>query len=97
MQLGALAVVIRQTNIIWILFVCCNEVINITLAGQKEKIDGDDTDFSIRKNSRVTPKNSVSNLRKRKVSSSADSEIHLMSTSSVSSRNFMSGLSSLVY
>lgn len=90
--LGALAVVIRQTNIIWLLFVCCNEVINITLAGQKEKIDGDDTDFSIRKNSRVTPKNSVSNLRKRKVSSSADSEIHLMSTSSVSSRNCMSGI-----
>ncbi|KAM5560110.1 dol-P-Glc:Glc(2)Man(9)GlcNAc(2)-PP-Dol alpha-1,2-glucosyltransferase [Rosa sericea] len=89
--LGALAVVIRQTNIVWILFVCCSEVINITLAGQTDKI-GVDTDFSVRKNSRPVPKNSVSNLRKRKVSSSADTEIHSMPASSVSSQSCTSGI-----
>lgn len=91
MQLGALAVVIRQTNIVWILFVCCCEVINITLVGQRDKIDVDDTDYSVRKNSRPTPKNSVSNLRKRKVSTAADTEICSMAASSVSSQNYTSG------
>ncbi|KAL6138722.1 hypothetical protein ACLB2K_064001 [Fragaria x ananassa] len=90
--LGTLAVVIRQTNIVWILFVCCCEVINITLVDQRDKIDVDDTDYSVRKNSRPTPKNSVSNLRKRKVSTAADTEIRSMPASSVSSQNYTSGI-----
>lgn len=97
MQLGVLAVVIRQTNIVWMLFVCCCEVINITLGGQRDKIDVDDTDFSIRKNVELTPANSItlgSNLRKRKLRSSVDNGIHLMSTRSFSSQKLTSGLSS---
>ncbi|XP_050381341.1 dol-P-Glc:Glc(2)Man(9)GlcNAc(2)-PP-Dol alpha-1,2-glucosyltransferase [Argentina anserina] len=90
--LGALAVVIRQTNIVWILFVCCSEVINITLVGQRDKIDVDDADFLVVESSRPTPKNSVSNLRKRKVNSSADTNIHSMLASSVTSRHYRSGI-----
>ncbi|PQQ06855.1 dol-P-Glc:Glc(2)Man(9)GlcNAc(2)-PP-Dol alpha-1 2-glucosyltransferase isoform X1 [Prunus yedoensis var. nudiflora] len=89
-----LTVVIRQTNIVWMLFVCCCEVINITLGGQRDKIDVDDTDFSIRKNVELTPANSItlgSNLRKRKLRSSVDNGIHLMSTRSVSSEKLTSG------
>ncbi|KAL6277898.1 hypothetical protein ACE6H2_021499 [Prunus campanulata] len=92
--LGVLAVVIRQTNIVWMLFVCCCEVINITLGGQRDKIDVDDTDFSIRKNVELTAANSItlgSNLRKRKLRSSVDNGIHLMSTGSVSSEKLTSG------
>ncbi|KAI5325615.1 PREDICTED: dol-P-Glc Glc(2)Man(9)GlcNAc(2)-PP-Dol [Prunus dulcis] len=92
--LGVLAVVIRQTNIVWMLFVCCCEVINITLGGQRDKIDVDDTDFSIRKNVELTPANSItlgSNLRKRKLRSSVDNGIHLMSTRSFSSQKLTSG------
>ncbi|CAL2268033.1 unnamed protein product [Prunus armeniaca] len=94
MQLGVMAVVIRQTNIVWMLFVCCCEVINITLGGQRDKIDVDDTDFSTRKNVELTPANSItlgSNLRKRKLRSSVDNGILLMSTRSVSSQKLTSG------
>ncbi|CAL8165216.1 unnamed protein product [Prunus armeniaca] len=92
--LGVMAVVIRQTNIVWMLFVCCCEVINITLGGQRDKIDVDDTDFSTRKNVELTPANSItlgSNLRKRKLRSSVDNGILLMSTRSVSSQKLTSG------
>ncbi|KAM1352967.1 hypothetical protein TB2_032207 [Malus domestica] len=82
--LGAVAVVIRQTNIIWMLFVCCNEVINITMADHKDKIDVDDT---IRIKGQPTPSNTVTlgpNLRKRKASTSVDAGTHLISTRKVS-------------
>ncbi|KAB2630675.1 Dol-P-Glc:Glc(2)Man(9)GlcNAc(2)-PP-Dol alpha-1,2-glucosyltransferase [Pyrus ussuriensis x Pyrus communis] len=82
--LGSVAVVIRQTNIIWMLFVCCSEVINITMADHKDKIYVDDT---IRIKGQPTPSNSVtlgSNLRKRKATTVVDTGRHLISTRKVS-------------
>lgn len=43
MQLGALAVLVRQTNIIWILFVACTGIIDHTLLAQKDKVQVDDS------------------------------------------------------
>ncbi|KAM2983662.1 hypothetical protein FF2_009557 [Malus domestica] len=82
--LGSVAVVIRQTNIIWMLFVCCSEVINITMADHKDKIYIDDT---IRIKGQPTPSNSLtlgSNLRKRKATTVVDTGRHLISTRKVS-------------
>lgn len=71
-QLGALAVFIRQTNIIWMLFVLCTKVINISLGHQRDSMKDDE---SIEKTNQINPKNSVimsSNLRKRKSNGNAD-------------------------
>ncbi|XP_021912123.1 dol-P-Glc:Glc(2)Man(9)GlcNAc(2)-PP-Dol alpha-1,2-glucosyltransferase isoform X2 [Carica papaya] len=70
--LGALAVFIRQTNIIWMLFVLCTKVINISLGHQRDSMKDDE---SIEKTNQINPKNSVimsSNLRKRKSNGNAD-------------------------
>ncbi|XP_062095641.1 dol-P-Glc:Glc(2)Man(9)GlcNAc(2)-PP-Dol alpha-1,2-glucosyltransferase [Humulus lupulus] len=93
--LGALAVVIRQTNIIWMLFVASSEVINITLGQQRDKVDIDDASVSIRKNGQQAPENNAilsSNLRKRKISSKVDTSAQSTHTTSASSRISTSGL-----
>lgn len=67
--LGALAVVIRQTNIIWMLFVACTGIIDVTLPHGRDNRKVDDCDASIQKNSQSSLDKSVpagSNLRKRK-------------------------------
>ncbi|KAL4284362.1 hypothetical protein GQ457_16G022710 [Hibiscus cannabinus] len=74
--LGAMAVFIRQTNIIWMLFVACSEVIDITMAHQKDSVEVDDLKAS---NQRTIPStvnagvNVSSNLRKRKSKGNAKS------------------------
>ncbi|GMI71311.1 homolog of yeast ALG10 [Hibiscus trionum] len=67
--LGAMAVVIRQTNIIWMLFVACSEVIDITTAHQRDSVEVDDLKASNKGTILSTVNTGVnvsSNLRKRK-------------------------------
>ncbi|KAF8395116.1 hypothetical protein HHK36_019057 [Tetracentron sinense] len=68
--LGTLAVLIRQTNVIWMLFVACIGVINFAVASNhKDNVQLDNTDVSIRKIDQLTDNKSVplgSHLRKRK-------------------------------
>ncbi|KAF4377550.1 dol-P-Glc:Glc(2)Man(9)GlcNAc(2)-PP-Dol alpha-1,2-glucosyltransferase isoform X2 [Cannabis sativa] len=93
--LGAMAVAIRQTNIIWMLFVACSEIINITLGHQRDKIDIDDASVSIRKNSQQAPENNAilsSNLRKRIISSKLDTGAQSTHTRSSTSRISTPGL-----
>jgi alpha-1,2-glucosyltransferase len=97
MQLGALAVVIRQTNIIWMLFVACIAVIDTTLTQKRDKIEvsENEIDAAMRKTDRLTSNNNVTwglNLRKRKFSSTLDTDKHSIPSTSIFSANFTSGL-----
>ncbi|KAL5549970.1 hypothetical protein UlMin_000146 [Ulmus minor] len=93
--LGALAVSIRQTNILWVLFVASSGIINITLGHKRDEIDIGDVDASTMKSGHQAPVNSISfgsNLRKRKNSGRVDTSVHPTSARSAPSKSFMSGL-----
>lgn len=87
-QLGAFAVLIRQTNIIWMIFVACIGVINITLAHRRIGAEVNENHVSERKNDFLTSTSSISvgsNLRKRKSGKAVDKDdISIPSTSSFS-------------
>lgn len=87
-QLGAFAVLIRQTNIIWMIFVACIGVINITLAHRRIGAEVNENHVSERKNDFLTSTSSISvgsNLRKRKSGKAVDKDdISIRSTSSFS-------------
>lgn len=87
-QLGAFAVLIRQTNIIWMIFVACIGVINITLAHRRIGAEVNENHVSERKNDFPTSTSSInvgSNLRKRKSGKAVDKDdISIPSTSSFS-------------
>ncbi|XP_024031251.1 dol-P-Glc:Glc(2)Man(9)GlcNAc(2)-PP-Dol alpha-1,2-glucosyltransferase isoform X2 [Morus notabilis] len=92
---GALAVTIRQTNIIWMLFVAGSGIINITSDKQRDKVDTDNSGASIRKHGQRAPENRIisgSNLRQRKIGGTDDTTVHLKSIGSASSRSCMPGL-----
>ena len=100
MQLGALAVVIRQTNIVWMLFVACTGVINITLVRPRDNVEVNDIDTAIRKSNRSTSNDDVtsgSNLRLRKFSNSLGTDKHSMPSASLVSTNHSSGLLFVIY
>lgn len=86
--LGAFAVLIRQTNIIWMIFVACIGVINITLAHRRIGVEMNENHVSERKNDFPTSTSSInvgSNLRKRKSGKAVDKDdISIPSTSSFS-------------
>lgn len=95
LKLGALAVVIRQTNIIWMLFVACAGVMDATLTRQKNNVEVNDIDTEIRKTGRITSNNNVTwalNLRKRKLSTALDTDEHSIPRTSLFSANQKSGL-----
>ena len=95
LQFGALSVVVRQTNIIWMLFVACTGVIDITLAHQRDNKKADDFDESIRKSGQPSPNISItgeSKLRKRKFGTGVETDNDSTPSRSVSSTAHMSGL-----
>ncbi|XP_052177047.1 dol-P-Glc:Glc(2)Man(9)GlcNAc(2)-PP-Dol alpha-1,2-glucosyltransferase isoform X1 [Diospyros lotus] len=67
--LGLLAVFVRQTNIIWVLFVACSGVIECTLTPSQTNVRSDEPGLSVRKDSQLASDKGVtkgSNLRKRR-------------------------------
>lgn len=69
-----MAVIIRQTNIIWMVFVACTGVIDVTLPHQRDDVKVDDFD-EISKSRPISPSKRRpigSNLRNRKFSSAVD-------------------------
>ncbi|KAL6520966.1 hypothetical protein OROGR_017535 [Orobanche gracilis] len=67
--LGALSVLIRQTNIIWMLFVACTHVLEYTQSHKKHSLETDDFSTSKEKDDLSANHNGVSlasNLRKRR-------------------------------
>ncbi|XP_043695140.1 dol-P-Glc:Glc(2)Man(9)GlcNAc(2)-PP-Dol alpha-1,2-glucosyltransferase [Telopea speciosissima] len=94
-MLGALAVFIRQTNVIWMLFVACTGAINFLLAPNRKDIQLNDAGLSIRKSIQLTDNRSVPgylNLRKRKSSGAMNVASHSMSVMNTSSLTHSSGL-----
>lgn len=65
-QIGALAVVIRQTNIIWVLLVACTGIINISLTHGKKNTKSVKSDVSGLEYATGTNREGF-NLRKRKI------------------------------
>ncbi|XWS55667.1 hypothetical protein CRYUN_Cryun09bG0020700 [Craigia yunnanensis] len=93
--LGAMAVVIRQTNIIWMLFVACSGVIDITMAHQRENVKVDNLKVSNKDTSLSTFNTSVnvsSNLRKRKSRGNAEANKHSFYWTNTSLTSRTSGL-----
>ncbi|XP_071908117.1 dol-P-Glc:Glc(2)Man(9)GlcNAc(2)-PP-Dol alpha-1,2-glucosyltransferase-like [Coffea arabica] len=92
--LGAVAVLMRQTNIIWILFIVCSEVIKLTLAQQKDDLLPEKSSMSEVKVASSTSRNgatSGSNLRKRR-SGHVDTVNHSVAPTSVHAIPHSAGL-----
>ncbi|KAK3038522.1 hypothetical protein RJ639_029322 [Escallonia herrerae] len=87
-MLGALAVLIRQTNIIWMLFVACAGMIDCTLVRRKDKGQLGYTNAPDQKSDYLAPSEGVaagSNLRKRRFNNAVGNPDHTITgTSSVS-------------
>ncbi|GMI96513.1 homolog of yeast ALG10 [Hibiscus trionum] len=93
--LGAMAVFIRQTNIIWMLFVACSEVIDITMAHQKDNVEVDDLKASNKGtilSTLDTGVNVSSNLRRRKSKGNTKAGKHSFYRKNASSTSRTSGL-----
>ncbi|XP_021289075.1 dol-P-Glc:Glc(2)Man(9)GlcNAc(2)-PP-Dol alpha-1,2-glucosyltransferase [Herrania umbratica] len=92
--LGAMAVVIRQTNIIWMLFVACSGVIDITLTHQRDSAKV----YNLKANKGSSPStlnisvNVSSNLRKRKSRGNSEANNHSFYRTNTSSTSQTSGL-----
>lgn len=94
LQLGALAVAIRQTNVIWMLFVASSEVIKIALDDQRDKLDTDGSGTSIPKNDQQVPENSSivnSNLRNRKIGGRSVTKVYSTTPVNATSKRSMPG------
>ncbi|KAF8402903.1 hypothetical protein HHK36_010995 [Tetracentron sinense] len=93
--LGTLAVLIRQTNVIWMLFVACTGAINFTVApNQRDNKQLDDSDASIRKIDQLTDNKSVPlglHLRRRKMGSAVKTVNHSTSGTSAFSLTHATG------
>ncbi|CAK9185296.1 unnamed protein product [Ilex paraguariensis] len=77
--LGALAVLIRQTNIIWLIFVACTGVIDFTVARQTDNGQVDDPSASKPNNGLLASNKGVtmrSELRKRRPGNAANTINH---------------------
>ncbi|KAI5679133.1 hypothetical protein M9H77_10083 [Catharanthus roseus] len=77
--LGGFAVLVRQTNIIWIMFIVCTGVINLTLAQQKENPELDKSSILEVKDVRSPSRKIVttgSNLRKRRPNNHVNTPEH---------------------
>ncbi|XVE76362.1 hypothetical protein DITRI_Ditri12bG0166200 [Diplodiscus trichospermus] len=93
--LGAVAVVIRQTNIIWMLFVACSAVIDITMAHRRDTVKVDNLKASNKDTSLATFNTSVnvrSNLRKRKSQGKGEANKPSFCWTNTSSTSQTSGL-----
>ncbi|CAI9780123.1 unnamed protein product [Fraxinus pennsylvanica] len=92
---GVLSVLIRQTNIIWVLFVACVGVLEFTKIHQIDNVRVDDSRVSERKGVQSALSkgvSSVSNLRKRRFSTNVSSPKNFTSRITVSSTPYTSGL-----
>ncbi|XP_061369279.1 dol-P-Glc:Glc(2)Man(9)GlcNAc(2)-PP-Dol alpha-1,2-glucosyltransferase-like isoform X2 [Gastrolobium bilobum] len=92
--IGAFAVVIRQTNIIWVLFVACTGIIDISLTHGKGNARTAESDVSIKDGlAYATGTSTVGlNLRKRKFVKSVDTVEHSLPGTDASSPSVSSGL-----
>ncbi|XP_023518927.1 dol-P-Glc:Glc(2)Man(9)GlcNAc(2)-PP-Dol alpha-1,2-glucosyltransferase [Cucurbita pepo subsp. pepo] len=92
---GISAVVIRQTNIIWMLFVACSAVIDTTLTCHDDNIQMHENDVMVEESNPLNAKGSPisrANLRKRKFNSTKDAGKQFRHSTRSSSIDQKSGL-----
>ncbi|KAL3585644.1 hypothetical protein D5086_012511 [Populus alba] len=92
--LGAYAVFIRQTNIVWMLFVACTGVMDITLTHQRESVKVDNLNTTGNKTGHSVPNNHIivgSNMRRRKPNSAVDNSKSSMTSALTYSTSHPSG------
>eukprot|EP00258_Populus_trichocarpa_P042520 XP_024458539.1 dol-P-Glc:Glc(2)Man(9)GlcNAc(2)-PP-Dol alpha-1,2-glucosyltransferase isoform X2 [Populus trichocarpa] len=92
--LGAYAVFIRQTNIVWMLFVACTGVMDITLTHQRESVKVDNLNTTGNKTGHSVPNNHIivgSNMRRRKPNSAVDNSKSSMTSTLTYSTSHSSG------
>lgn len=92
--LGAYAVFIRQTNIVWMLFVACTGVMDITLTRQRESVKVDNLNTTGNKTGHSVPNNHIivgSNMRRRKPNSAVDNSKSSMTSALTYSTSHPSG------
>lgn len=92
--LGAYAVFIRQTNIVWMLFVACTGVMDITLTRQRESVKVDNLNTTGNKTGHSVPNNHIivgSNMRRRKPNSAVDNSKSSMTSTLTYSTSHPSG------
>lgn len=75
LQLGTFAVFMRQTNIIWVLFIACSGVLGIVFSTQRDNAEVGYLDSASVKESQQIDSSylvAASNLRRRKVTKTGD-------------------------
>lgn len=75
MQLGALAVSIRQTNVIWMLFVACSGVMDLMLVHQRDGVGLQKSDVTTSEKGQITREDDFAvnpGLRRRKMKNTVD-------------------------
>lgn len=96
LQIGGFSVLIRQTNIVWILFIACTGVIDLTLSHQKKNPEFDNFKVKDVHSSSQKDVTSGSNLRKRRHSSPVDTPKLLSHEATISTIPHSAGIE-LVY
>ncbi|CAH8379476.1 unnamed protein product [Eruca vesicaria subsp. sativa] len=94
---GTLAISIRQTNVVWMLFVACSGVLDFTLDSSPRQIDKKKVNQDLRQSTDRKEATLISNLRKRKPDSNLDTRHSFDCGKSVSSTEDTSGLVYDVY
>lgn len=90
LQFGTLAVFIRQTNVVWMLFVACSGVIDFTLDSSRQK-GKQEVNQELHQSSDREGTTLRSNLRKRKSDISSDTSDRFNHSQTVSSTEDTSG------
>ncbi|VVB12944.1 unnamed protein product [Arabis nemorensis] len=88
---GTLAVFVRQTNVVWMLFVACSGIIDFTLDSSRQK-EKQEVNQDLHQPVDRKGETLRSNLRKRKSDSSSDSRYRLNLGKMISSTEDTSGL-----
>ncbi|WCJ27065.1 Dol-P-Glc:Glc(2)Man(9)GlcNAc(2)-PP-Dol alpha-1 2-glucosyltransferase [Euphorbia peplus] len=92
--IGVIAVLIRQTNIIWMLFVACIGIIDITLAHENKNAKADELKQLSNETGQLISRKSVtsgSNVRKRNTNNTVKTSTHMKVTENDSSKIHSSG------
>lgn len=94
LQLGGFSVFIRQTNIVWILFIACTGIIDLTLLHQKENTKFDN--FKVKDVHPLSQRDVKAgfNLRKRRQNSPVDTPKLLSPEETISTLPHSAGIES---
>ncbi|VFQ90922.1 unnamed protein product [Cuscuta campestris] len=90
--LSALAVFVRQTNIVWMIFIACTGVLDFTLDRQKDNRKYSDSKELVQEDTMLPSNQMRSNMRKRRTATHANTQSHSNSQTTASSSHNASEL-----